>query len=503
MASMSIRKQTITGILVLLAILFPFAISLRDIASGSIPFWFDPARDLLLALNDLDKLTLIGQPTGIQGVFYGPYWIWALSLSLLISKDPRAVVFLVQALPYFTLFPWLLWKLCAPLGKHVFVLLWLLFIFSYRTYTTYLWNPHLAPLLLLALLFLVSKVQRQKKTRVLSFLSIGFLIGLIANLNMAFGVAVMLSVLLFELFFKGNKKVIFMQKVKTAGTIALGVVISFIPALIFELRHQFLQTRSMLAAFAALSGKTLQGEVMGFSIREKLGYFFTTIARLLQFKEKFTIYIYLFLLFIVIHLLRSKRLSLKKNEKILFTLVITIMASVLGVFVAAKNPVWHYHYIGVEVLFLILLGFIAGRSRMVKIFLSIWVVVLLMTNVRGLIRAFGDNPLEIPASLASRKSIVQSIYNDAGGRQFAYHAYDPAIYTYDYDYVFKWLAESEKLAEPLKESGQSGLVYLIIPQAPLDIQMDFINYKTPNEMYVTLKAWKAADGTLIMKRQRI
>jgi len=498
---MSIRKTTVVGFVIFLAILFPFAMSLRDIISASIPFWFDPARDLLLALSNLDKLTLIGQPTGIQGVFYGPYWIWALSLSLFISKDPRIVVFLVQALPYFTLFPWLLWKLCAPLGKHVFVLLWLLFIFSYRTYTTYLWNPHLAPLLLLALLYLVSKVHHQKKTRVLSFLSIGFLIGLIVNLNMAFGVAVMLSVLLFELFFKGNKKVIFMQKVKTAGKIALGVVISFIPALVFELRHQFLQTRSILAAFAALSGKTLQGEVMGFSIPEKIGYFFTSITRILQFKERFTISVYLFLLAVLVYLFVQKRLRVGKNEKLLFSLVITIMASVLGVFVAAKNPVWHYHYIGVEVLFLILLGFIASRSRMVKIFLSIWVAVLLMTNVRGFIRAFGDNPLEIPASLASRKSIVQSIYNDADGRQFAYHAYDPAIYTYDYDYVFKWLAESEELAEPTKASGQTGHVYLIIPQAPLEIQMDFINYKTSNEIYFTLKSWKAADKTMVLRRE--
>ncbi len=38
--------------LIFIAILYPFFLFLNNIISGSIPFWYDPARDFLLALDN-------------------------------------------------------------------------------------------------------------------------------------------------------------------------------------------------------------------------------------------------------------------------------------------------------------------------------------------------------------------------------------------------------------------------------------------------------------------
>ncbi len=168
----------------LLIFLISILPSLQSVILGGFPFWFDPARDLLLALDNLKKVTLIGPPTGIPGLFYGPYWIWLLSLPLLISRDPRFVVLVVQTLPYLVIFPLLLWQFRRLFTPMTVVALWLLFILAFNKYATFLWNPHLAPLLFLFLTFLAIG----KKTLVTALL-MGLVSGLILNFHFSFGVA--------------------------------------------------------------------------------------------------------------------------------------------------------------------------------------------------------------------------------------------------------------------------------------------------------------------------
>src|SRR3989344_7571009 len=99
-----IRKNKFAIILILEIFFIDFVI-LNNIFSNRISFWYDTARDLLLALENLRKPTLIGNPTGIPGIFYGPYWIWLLSLGMTITKDPALIIILLQVIPYFVIFP--------------------------------------------------------------------------------------------------------------------------------------------------------------------------------------------------------------------------------------------------------------------------------------------------------------------------------------------------------------------------------------------------------------
>src|SRR3989338_476175 len=96
---------------------FPLLLALSSVLTGSIPFWFDPGRDLMLASDNLHKLSLIGPPSGIPGFFYGPYWIWLLSLGMLFSRDPKIIAIIVLTIPYFVIFPFALYKLSQLLDK--------------------------------------------------------------------------------------------------------------------------------------------------------------------------------------------------------------------------------------------------------------------------------------------------------------------------------------------------------------------------------------------------
>src|SRR6187551_3411896 len=105
-------KHVLIRLLFVCSWLFIACVQLHNVFSASIPFWYDPARDMLMGWDNLHKFTLIGPTTGIPGLFYGPYWIWMLSLGELFSKDPRIVILIVATLPYLILF---------PLGLYLFV----------------------------------------------------------------------------------------------------------------------------------------------------------------------------------------------------------------------------------------------------------------------------------------------------------------------------------------------------------------------------------------------
>src|SRR4051794_6663508 len=121
-------KKNYLLIVFLILIAVPLGMAIFDLYYKTIPFWYDPARDFLLALDNQKKLSLIGEPSGIPGLFYGPYWIWLISLALYFSHDPRVVQFLILTLPYFVVFPLILWKLRSVFDTKIIIALWSLFI---------------------------------------------------------------------------------------------------------------------------------------------------------------------------------------------------------------------------------------------------------------------------------------------------------------------------------------------------------------------------------------
>ena len=134
--------------LFLISIIVAFLIIIKPVIEGNIPFWYDPARDLLMAWDNLKKPTLIGPTSGIPGIFYGPHWIWLLSIGVAISKDPRFVVFLILTLPHFIFLPLSIVKLQGKLiDWKTMISIWILSIFALGSYANQIWSPNLAPLL--------------------------------------------------------------------------------------------------------------------------------------------------------------------------------------------------------------------------------------------------------------------------------------------------------------------------------------------------------------------
>jgi hypothetical protein len=434
---------------------------LRSILWGGIPFWSDPARDLLLAWDNLNKITLIGPPGGIPGVFYGPYWIWANSLVLIFTKDPRFCALFVIFIPYFTIFPVLLWKLGKYIGHATAIAIWLIFMSIYgSSYATFIWQPYLVPIFITALTYIAAN----------NILSKPFLVGALAamlvNFHLSFGIVTCLSISV--LFF-----ISWLIKTRKIGTLfffVAGVLTVFLPFLLFETRHGFNQTRSFLTAVinSAVYNSASVGQ-LGMSKMEILSRFQPMVV-------------------VIIASLFTK--ISKVNKGALVFLLFNIFG-LLMVFYTSKNPVWDYYFIGTETLFLLLTGVLINKSKVFSSIIFIVALIIFGKHVLNFVRDPGAEFLSVP-SLASKQLTAETIINDAENNSFKVFAYSPSIYTFDYDYLFKWLI-------PNRQTGQS--TYLIIPpETSWAVKEDFINYKTPDADFETLWEKIQPDGTTIIKR---
>lgn len=495
--------------LAILIFLITLSFPLKEIIIGSIPFWYDPARDFLAALANLQKPTLLGPPTGIPGIFYGPYWIWLISLGLLISKDPRVVILIVQTLPYFIFFPLLLFKLTKNYGKYFWLLPWTLFILAYKNYTTYLWNPHLAPLIFLALIYFLSELNLSLKKLPLKKITIsGCILGLLLNFHMSFAIGAFFASIVYFVIklipqnFSQNHLISQFKKLaKITTCYTIGVFIVIVPTIIFETRHQFLQTKALLENLNhTIINKTNIIGLQGMSSEEIIYNFYARFFELIHVKP-FSVAILLIIISVfVAYIFKFPKPKLKQQEVNILLLTLLFSISTLSIYLSTKNPVWHYHFIAVEIIFLLLIAFIAGRLLIVQLALFSWAIYLIVSISINFFHTFSDSPLVLQ-SVASKKYIIETVYHDANKKPFSAFAYSSHIYTYDFDYVFKWLSSQNNWPMPVDQQSDFPLVYLIIPEAPENLQLDFINYKTPKDKYTTTNKWQTPDKTLVIKRQ--
>src|SRR5579872_266406 len=101
--SKTIKKRDLLLIILILEV--PYIYVITNLKLNGINLWFDPSRDLLAAWGNLTKPTLLGPPSGIPGLYYGPYWIWLLSFGLLFSKNPEIITIITATIPYLIILP--------------------------------------------------------------------------------------------------------------------------------------------------------------------------------------------------------------------------------------------------------------------------------------------------------------------------------------------------------------------------------------------------------------
>lgn len=490
------------NIFVGIAIIIPLLLTMSDIIRGNISFWYDPARDFIYALENLQKPTLIGPTTGIPGLFYGPYWIWLLSIGLLLSHDPRIVITLVLVIPYFTLFPYILLKFRKLYGVFPVLLVWSLFAINFgRFYSSQPWNPHLAPLLFLALISLLFFTDYQEKKKSLrNILFAGFISGLLINFHWSLGATLFLGSVIFLfifLFFITKDKKNMFTNVFYFPLFGLGALAAFAPFLLFEVRHGFQQAKTILNVI------TTEGTVVGVTGLTKLQIieeFLKVFSKLLSTPAAIGYGILFISLIIFFFSLYKKKISIDKQDIKLIALLLSYCIGILFVYLTAKNPVWNYHFIGIEIIFMFVMLLMSARVHILKMLLAAWVMVVVLYTCIIAIQSLTADPLR-SSSLYTKEYITDLIVKDAGTTSYTVYAYHSSIYVYDYSYLFMMKGKNVPW-DPGAIVPETDRMYIIIPSAPQKVKADFIQFRSSDILYKTVQTWQIADGTTIVKRTK-
>lgn len=189
------------GLILIVGILLRFPL----VAQGFFAFTYDQGRDItkVAEIVEMHRPTLIGPTTGLPGIFYGPWWYYYLSPIFLISSgDPTKIALSFAVLGTITIV--LVYLLVKSLTKNITVALFAAATAAnsqpFLTASAQIWSPSLVLTLMIAYVFLLSKIF--KKSQALTLLALGLVCALILDSGAAFGVMLSLSTVLTFLIFR-------------------------------------------------------------------------------------------------------------------------------------------------------------------------------------------------------------------------------------------------------------------------------------------------------------
>lgn len=440
----------------------------------------DQARDMLDIREIVISLhpTLIGPTTSINGVFLGPFYYYFNVLPFALSGgDPASLVYwniLWYTLAAFAIFYAAYKKnISFALITSILFLMTPAFFYSSR----YFWSanpmPYVTTFYFLGLIFFILK-----RTKTNSFL-IGLISGLAMQFEAAFGILFFPFLLTYSLFRKVSFKIIFFS--------FAGFFITLLPQILFELRHNFIMTKTFINE---ISG---QSQILG----EKIGFVEAQISHLKSFAEFSTGILEipywlswgLIITAVLFLILRFKKLGSFEKEVFLTSILFVVFAVIF--YSWYLHPLKGWYLLGLRVPYIFILSLFFSEIFKIKNLLLKAVVILLITF--SFIFTFFVQSKFIPENINSRsgdKSTLRNeiesidwVYEKAGGKGFKAYNYIPSVYDYPYQYLYWWygtkkygyqpevityldnvpeyIKQNDKYFTMRKPAGENPLIFLI------------------------------------------
>jgi len=423
-----------------------------QIFHGSIVFHTDIARDFML-LDDVintKKPTLIGPRSGgIPGVFHGPLWLYVnLPVFLLSQGNPLASGWFWIFL--FILGLWTTYQVGRMLfSKKVGLTAALLVAISASGSIPSLFNPFGAVILSpVCFYFFLTYLEKSKVQHLLLYL---FFIGLVVQFQMAFGLPILL-ITLFPLVIKIIKQKKYLH--------LLCFFILFIPLstfILFDLRHQFLQIRSVLNYVSGIenAGKLKIPFILFFLTRMK-DTMFTGAGMFV--KDNFIAAIIVIGFYIVNFVQVFRKKETKKSPVFFYFLILYFGYWILTL--VFKGTIWGYYYWPFLPLVAIITAYFIWRQSMKITFIILSGIVLFngFFLIQGIIQQ-KENYVKTGSWLFYYDQ-AKKIYEDVP-HKFGYYIYTADQYGYSSRYAMDYAQKkyTQKRAIPFEKQE---ITYLII-----------------------------------------
>jgi len=454
-------------------VIFVLAFFLRaqEFLSNNYLFLIDQGRDMMDVGNIVfnHKLTLIGPYTSLGGVFQGPLYYYLLAIpTAILNGDPIGTLFTMVLISLSTII-FIYLSVSKLFGKTQAIFASFLFAISPEAAAaaTYVWNPHpMWFLVTLYAVFLYLGIYRKPKCQLVLFPTIF----LMFHFQTALGVFLLIATLFYIVIFKRKA----LNKKYLSYSFLIGLIF-LLPQVLFELRHDFLMTKSVVEIFTGGSNKGLfvGGESQGYSslINSHIKEFIQNFKSSVPHTGYFTHLPAVLIVFLILRFTYLKKFFSKEESRIT-NLLLIIVGIVVALSFIYPFPIRYWFLTGFQSFYLIIFGIILGVSyragKLTKTLSIIFIAAGLIYFVLRIqtIYLFPPNEGGL-AKIKGKVGAVEYIYNDAKDTKFGLLIFTPYVLTDPYDYIILWRFSPKYGYTPHKD--KDGIVYLLIepdPQQP-------------------------------------
>ena len=397
-------------------------------------FWSYVPHNLAI----FENFPLIGGHIGGTGVYSGPVFVWLMGIVFfIVQSNPLGVALFVSALGVVTTY--FVYKLSQNFSNRTTALIASNFYASSTLATLYdrkYWNASLSSILGLATIFLVQKFKKNP--------SIKIAIGLIAVLSLGIQAhmtgLVMIVFCFVALFFSTLEK-------KWLVAIFLGLVLTHAPLVVFDLRHDFFNTKALISFVT--SPKTSETKV---SIYEVADLTINTFGRVLylpgvDISQELTLckeYSHsrsrapsIYLVLVVVILGYSLYLLTKKDLLALFlwtNILLVAIYQLLSPSTFYPGLLSEYFYLPSFGVFIIVLARFLNlfRNRLPELVFGV-VAMVMIINLQTTLN------LKHSYGYASKLEQVESAIKGLDTSSFSLDVVGQSCQVYGYRYLFDWL----------------------------------------------------------------
>lgn len=410
------------AILILLIAVFLY-FSAYSVLHGDIGYNTDIGRDLLILqeIVDTHKLPLIGPHSGLGGLFHGPLWPYInLPAFILGNGNPIVIgwfwVLLVLGSVFTTYY---VGK--KMFNEHVGLLSALVVSLISITYSNSLLNPFGA--VIFSPLFFYFFYKYLKSEKIVFLLLSFFTIGILIQFEIVFGGPILiLSLILLSVLLYKRKK---LQHLFSA----LILIVPLSTYIVFELRHNFLQLRSIIAQAGTHTGdkERIFSELLSLRYNELI----KNILQIPSAPSYLTIVVALMFGYMSIKCYKNKKL---KNREF-YLLYAYFYLGFWPISFYLNGQVMGYHILPFAPIAIIILssGYFLIRK---EIFIAVFALVLFFNFLaaKGYIEKFSVEIGNATSSWQFNHEVAQSIYRNAPP-EFGYFSFTADEFGYGPTYA--------------------------------------------------------------------
>ena len=465
-------------------ILLFIAVRLPSILNHSVAYTYDQGRDFLAGADIFltHHIPFIGPTTGINGLFHGSWWYYYLVVPFLLFRGLPIGFYYMNFFIHLVSLIVLIWFLAKKTNYVLALFAGLFIIFSPYFIFTSLFVGNNIMVLPTLLLFLITNyfLFKEKQNRFALYFVNGLLLGFVAEFELSFGLFIIPTYTIAFLVFPQLRKIA--RNIKTPALTFAGLLLAFLPRLLFELKNGFVQTKILLSFVMKpkLYNPKPFNDILYDRTQLFLGYWRGIFPN--------DYWCYFFSLAIVLTLI-----YLLINKKSVFAYITFLGYMVLGLFLFSltyKDNFWGNYYEGIQYIMVLLMIFIFSQlNAKIKYVKYIYIVVTLLfflTQMYGFVQA-RKKPF-IKDGLAIQEDVINVILQkESIKKDFCLRIYTPPVIPHTYNYLLLYNKLQGKINIPRAEWIDGTCWFIVEADSYKKRRDDWLLVNEPKDIHTVTK----------------